>query len=177
MSNIDLFKDIRRVVSAERPDGSSYVASDGPPTRIEGGRVASMWATDYASPRLPVRDMGDDPTGALETFIGGPGDTRLNAMWVMPEGTPASELKQKSGQTMVPFRPSGRNKGPGWHATYSIDYMIVIRGEVICGLDEGDVLLKAGDVIVQGGGNHVWRNPGTEPALVYGITVGVPETK
>lgn len=175
MRPINGLNDVRRVVSAERANGASYVASDGPPTRIEGGRVAALWATDYATTRAPINDAGEDPCPALAAFVGGHGDTRLNAMWILPEGSPEPANAPKAGGSMVPVRHSGTTQGPGWHATQSIDYMIVIRGEISCLLDEVEVELKQGDILVQGAVNHVWRNRGSEPALIYGITVGAPE--
>lgn len=66
-----------------------------------------------------------------------------------------------------------RSEG-GWHATDSIDYIIVVSGEIWCELEEGEVHLRPGDVLIQTGTNHAWHNHGTEPALVYAVAVGAP---
>jgi hypothetical protein len=55
---------------------------------------------------------------------------------------------------------------PFMHRTDSIDYSIVLSGEIYMLMDEEDVLVKAGDVIIQQGTNHAWSNRGTEPCLI-----------
>lgn len=55
---------------------------------------------------------------------------------------------------------------PFMHRTDSLDYSIVLSGEIYMLMDEEDVLVKAGDVIVQQGTNHAWSNRGTEPCVI-----------
>jgi len=58
------------------------------------------------------------------------------------------------------------------HTTASIDYVVVLRGEVSLLLDEGDeVRLAPFDAVVQRGTNHYWINRGDEPALLMGVLV------
>ncbi len=52
----------------------------------------------------------------------------------------------------------GKSRHPGFHKTDTIDYAIVLSGEIWALMDEGEVLLKAGDVLVQRGTNHAWSN-------------------
>ncbi len=60
----------------------------------------------------------------------------------------------------------GNPRHPGFHKTSAIDYAIVLSGEIYAMMDEGEVLLKAGDVLVQRGTNHAWSNRTEAPALV-----------
>ena len=55
---------------------------------------------------------------------------------------------------------------PGFHKTDTIDYAIVLSGEIYALMDEGEVLLKAGDVLIQRGTNHAWSNR-TEAAVLH----------
>tara|TARA_R110002020_G_scaffold40118_5_gene118777 strand:+ start:28867 stop:29412 length:546 start_codon:yes stop_codon:yes gene_type:complete len=55
---------------------------------------------------------------------------------------------------------------PYMHRTDSLDYSIVLQGEIWMLMDEEDVLLKQGDVIIQQGTNHAWANRGTEPRII-----------
>ncbi len=55
---------------------------------------------------------------------------------------------------------------PYMHRTDSLDYSIVLSGEIWMLMDEEDIHLKAGDVIIQQGTNHAWANRGTEPCLI-----------
>ena len=58
------------------------------------------------------------------------------------------------------------------HKTKSVDYIIIIKGEVDMLLDEGEArALKPGDVVIQRGTNHAWVNHGTEPALLVAVLV------
>jgi quercetin dioxygenase-like cupin family protein len=67
------------------------------------------------------------------------------------------------------FGKGGRH--PLMHRTESIDYAIVLSGEITMLLDEGEVLLKAGDILVQVGTNHAWVNRSNAPAVVAFVLV------
>jgi quercetin dioxygenase-like cupin family protein len=56
--------------------------------------------------------------------------------------------------------------GPFWHATDTIDYIVVLRGEVVLVLETGEVTARAGDFIVDRGVLHAWRNDGPETAAL-----------
>ncbi|MBH3415631.1 cupin domain-containing protein [Pseudomonas asiatica] len=59
------------------------------------------------------------------------------------------------------------------HASPTIDYGVVVKGPLILELDDGEVReLSSGDVVVQQGNVHAWRNPGSEPALITFILIG-----
>ena len=57
------------------------------------------------------------------------------------------------------------------HRTRSVDYLVVMSGEIDMLLDEGEVHLKAGDVMVQRGTIHNWINRGTEPCVLAVILI------
>ncbi len=57
------------------------------------------------------------------------------------------------------------------HRTETIDYVIVLAGELEMRMDDSTIKLKAGDVLVQRGTNHAWINRGTEPARVAFILI------
>lgn len=61
------------------------------------------------------------------------------------------------------------------HTTKSIDYVVVLKGEVTLLLDKDEVNLKPFDAIVQRGTNHYWINKGKEPALLMGVLVDAKE--
>ena len=61
------------------------------------------------------------------------------------------------------------------HETRSVDYGIVISGEIDMLVDEDEVHLKAGDVIVQRGTNHAWANRGTEPCRIAFVLIDAQE--
>ncbi len=60
---------------------------------------------------------------------------------------------------------------PGMHITHSVDYAIIMSGEIDMLVDEDEVHLKTGDVVVQRGNNHAWVNRGTEPCRIAFILI------
>ena len=117
---------------------------------------------------------------ASHLFTGRPGATGCN-VWTT-EGFPANndgeadQGKRQVGTTlkggtifrMLEFAPglAARN-----HRTDSIDYIVVISGEIDMQLDDSEVHLKAGDVMVQRGTIHNWVNRGTEPSVLAVILI------
>jgi quercetin dioxygenase-like cupin family protein len=67
------------------------------------------------------------------------------------------------------FGKGGRH--PLMHRTETIDYAIVVSGEITMLLDVGEVLLKAGDILVQCGTNHAWVNRSNAPAVVIFVLI------
>ena len=62
-------------------------------------------------------------------------------------------------------------KDPTMHKTNTLNYMALLSGELWMLTEVHDVLLKAGDVLIQSGGIHGWRNDGSEPAVLLAILV------
>jgi quercetin dioxygenase-like cupin family protein len=63
------------------------------------------------------------------------------------------------------------SRHPGMHKTTTVDYAIVLSGEIWALMDEGETLLKAGDWLVQRGTNHAWSNRSDRPCLVAFILI------
>jgi quercetin dioxygenase-like cupin family protein len=62
---------------------------------------------------------------------------------------------------------------PGMHTTDTIDFKVVLSGDVILQLDDGaEKVLRPGDTVVQNGTRHRWGNRGTEPAVMAALTIG-----
>jgi quercetin dioxygenase-like cupin family protein len=58
------------------------------------------------------------------------------------------------------------------HATATVDYIIVLRGEIWAILDKGETLLKQGDVLIQRGTNHSWSVRTRRPCVIAAVLVG-----
>ena len=63
------------------------------------------------------------------------------------------------------------SRHPGMHKTSTVDYAIVLSGEIYALMDEGEVLLAAGDVLIQRGTNHAWSNRTDAPAYVAFVLI------
>jgi hypothetical protein len=171
----------RRVLTGLR-DGKSVVVSDAPVANahlyesIPGFRTSVVWAT-VPVPALPQSGEEGAPAGTLITPP--PGETRLMVVTfppdaVMsgggfdPEGAALEQAQQLPGLAER-FEP----EAPGMHTTDTLDYDIVLDGEIWLELDDGaEVHLHKGDLVVQCGTRHAWRNKGARSATLAFVLVG-----
>jgi quercetin dioxygenase-like cupin family protein len=103
-----------------------------------------LWATK----QLPAKLTDEDPiTGEIGTSIAGGSVFRI-----------------------ARYEPGVAKRN---HQTDSIDYAVVLSGEIVMQLDEEEVRLKAGDVIIQRGTMHNWVNRGTEPCIIAFILIAM----
>jgi len=170
---------VRRVVTGHDAAGRSVFVSDGDVEPIvadlfAGWAFHTLWGTD-AVPAFP--DDGRQP--AWSAYFPPVGGMRFSFSTVPPEGTapPAGldvDAAEAEAERLLPgllgvLEPDD----PGMHTTDTLDVEVILRGELILELDDGaEARLRAGDVVVQNGTRHRWRNPGSEPALMAVFMVG-----
>jgi mannose-6-phosphate isomerase-like protein (cupin superfamily) len=172
----------RRIVTGHTQDGQSVVVQDGTPPRsfemkhTPGMASALVWATS-AEPVVPFD--GNDPTPAAASFVPGPGETRLLRVTFPPDTVFASEDFDPAASAAEQFetQPGLAEKfeadHPGMHTTDSVDYGVLLDGEIVLELDAGrEVTLAPGDVVVQNGTRHAWRNRGDAPAHMLFVLIG-----
>ena len=133
---------IRRVVTGHDAQGRATVLIDETVKNVSSQRPGALYSVVWSSEGFPVNNDGDvDPSGKkIGTTI--------------PNGTVFR---------IVSFGPG---VAPRNHRTDSIDYAVVISGEIDMDLDGTTVHLKAGDVLVQRGTIHNWINKGTMPCVI-----------
>jgi hypothetical protein len=173
---------IRRVIVSNGPDGRSLVQVDGGPPRagemdsLPGFAQALLWTTP-ASPAVGNGPV-DDPT-PLATWVPVPGGTHLmivtfppDAMMMRPEFNPEA-FGMESLAKLPGLAERFEMDSPGMHTTDSIDYDVVLDGEIVLELDDGQtVQLAKHDVVVQHGTRHAWRNLSSKPATMLFVLVG-----
>jgi len=169
----------RRVVTGQNADGKSVFVSDEEvePTTLAllpGYEFHRMWAADEA-PTLPTNGQ---PASAPAYFPPASG-YRFGFFTVPPAGVdlPADldlQAALEEMETKLPGMAAHMEPDePGMHTTDTIDFEVVLSGEVICELDDGaEVTLQKGDTFVQNGTRHRWRNPGSEPAVMFVALLG-----
>ncbi len=165
--------DVRRVVTGHDADGKAIFVSDEQvapitPMLTPGAEYHRLWGGDE-TPRFP--DDGT-PTAAHAYFppVGG---FRFGLFSVAPDGTslPAdidlAAAFTEFDELLPGLAGHVERDDPGMHTTATIDFEIVLSGEVQLELDDGaTVRLRAGDTIVQNGTRHRWSNPGSETAVL-----------
>ncbi len=164
---------LRRVVTANTPGGRSIVALDGAPQPVleflPGAGLFEIWT---------------DPGGiSLENLPGPasllPPHRGIKCRWftvlpVPPTVGPAELAAFYDGSFAamgsVDVRPD-TTRHPGMHTTQTLDFIIVIEGQVKLILDDEERLLGPGDVVVQRATNHAWSCVGPVPALLVAVLI------
>ena len=169
-----------RVVTGHAPDGSSQIAMQSAPprtdvfTHIPGMVSRLVWATPPC-PSLPFG--GIDPTVAVASFVPGPGETRFIVVTFPPDavfGAAGFDAAAAVRENLA-FSPglAERFEPDGMHTTPTVDYAIVLDGEIWLELDNGRAtLLRQHDVVVQHGTRHAWRNKSERAATVAFVLIG-----
>lgn len=171
---------MRRVVTGHDCGGRSVVVDDGVPPRTHEyasfpGCVSSLaWVTE---PGLPVSKVGEDTTGKAESLIPSPGGTHLMMLTFPPDAVMGSPEFDGPGYVAELFEHgpglAERFEADGMHTTPTVDYTIVLDGEIWLELDDGHLThLSAGDVVVQNATRHGWRNRSDKPATLAVILTG-----
>jgi mannose-6-phosphate isomerase-like protein (cupin superfamily) len=178
------FSPIRRVVTGHDAKGKAIVSFDEPlPTVVElaaipGTLFHEVWGTSGAP--API-DNGPDPTlgplllapprqGTRFRFVDVPADTpeflahgaaKMSAAFGQTGDASASTVKADSPHPLM-------------HRTQTVDYGVVIEGEITLVLDDSEVTLAAGSVVIQRGTNHAWANRSGRPCrLLFVLMDGV----
>ena len=172
---------IHRVVTGHEADGKAVITSDGPlPTvvvidAIPGTVFHEVWST--AGAPAPV-DNGTDPTLGPLVLPPPKQGTRLRFVDIPPDTD--EFLTQGASKMKDAFEQIGDEKAstvkadsphPLMHRTESVDYGVVIEGELTLVLDDSEVLLKPGSVVVQRGTNHAWANRSGRPCRMLFVLV------
>jgi mannose-6-phosphate isomerase-like protein (cupin superfamily) len=170
-------KQVRRVVTGHDAAGKSIFIIDGPTphvfSRTKGSAIVhELWETQ----RTPAGNRGNDDAITRGHRLAPP---KQGSVFRVIEYPPDSErlaaiarehaLPDDSGRAAATDRHNPRHAG--FHKTDTIDYAIVLSGEIFAMMDDGEVLLKAGDVLIQRGTNHAWSNRTNEPALVAFVLI------
>jgi len=145
------FPPIHRVVTGHDANQTAKILIDAPATNKRtsksGGVSTLIWCTDRTPADIGVGENIEDMGARVLGTPPPPNGTRFTVNDI----------------------PPGRS-GP-MHRTETIDYVIVLSGEVEMEMDNSTIKLKAGDVLVQRGTNHAWVNRGTEAARIAFILI------
>ena len=168
---------MRRIITGHNKKGKSLVTFEGPPARSIGedvGGLFEIWNTDG-------KDVisTDDFDRADQDIILSPqdGGTKFRYFQInpLPKGVPEEILQELAADAFEKVGAGHHRvdtrKHPAMHKTETIDYIILLKGDVTLILDNEEVDLKPFDVVVQRGTNHAWVNNGDEPALLIAVLI------
>jgi hypothetical protein len=176
---------IRRVVTGRGVDGVGSVTADGVPPRthyyehIPGHVTSIMWATC-----IDDDGVGGDPTIGLRNVIPLAGGTTMGISTQPPDSVVTAlsfdaEAGLREQMEHLPGIAGQRHRGDevaatmGMHSTPTVDYIILLEGELWLELEDGsETCLCRGDVVVQNGTAHAWRNRSEAPATYAWVLIG-----
>ena len=172
-------KPVRRVVTGHRADGRSSVLIDAPAPNVKqraaGNGSTLVWVTDESPADVSV--SGD--RAAREIGVPPP---RRGSIFRVAEFPPGVGGEVRDHETVLRDFGIGPDvarghppRHPAIHRTRSLDYIAVLEGEITLLLDDGEVALKAGDVVVQQGTNHAWINRGNATCRLAMVFVDAEE--
>ncbi|HZZ50488.1 MAG TPA: cupin domain-containing protein [Pseudonocardia sp.] len=175
---------ISRVVTGVDAAGTSvFYSNEALPAHtlamMPGAQFYKVWGTEGA-----VRSPVTDPEPDNHTFFPGQGGTRFGLLTFPPDPAPdaapaaqpdestlnelVAEAEEKFPGLIGAFEPDA----PGMHQTVTVDYAIVLAGELWLELDDGaEVRLPTGSCVVQNGARHAWRNKSNGPATLAYVMV------
>ena len=168
---------MRRVITGHDENGKSIVVLDGPPARSIGedvGGLFELWNTD-GNP-INTKDNSDRAHG--EIILSPPENGskfRYFQINPTPQGVPMDIMQNMAAEAFEKIGAAHHRvdttKHPAMHKTDTIDYIILLKGDVTLILDQEEVDIKPFDVVVQRGTNHAWVNNGNDPALLIAVLI------
>ena len=169
---------IRRIVSGHDAQGNSIFIADGAAPNVNvfekggGMAVTELWSTDVT----PASNAGNDDAADIKFALEPPpGGSKFRVVEYPPDsvrfsqGGNAGTTREMRGGADV---ATDTDRHPGMHKTASLDYAIVLSGEIYALMDEGETLMRTGDVLIQRGTSHAWSNRTDQPARVAFALVG-----
>ncbi len=168
---------MRRIITGHNDSGKSVISIDGPPARSIGedaGGLYEIWNTDGGGFDTSSKNDRADIDIVLSPVRKG---TKFRYFQInpIPEGVPQEVIEAATAEAFEKIGAAHHrvdtSRNAAMHETDTIDYIILLKGDVTLILDEEEVTLKPHDVVVQRGTNHAWVNNGSEPALLIAVLI------
>jgi quercetin dioxygenase-like cupin family protein len=160
----------RRIVTGHDSNGRAIIQEDGPVSRMQriggpsGPVFHEVWNT-RATPAPIDASSGEPPEDGIKLAPPKNG-TRIRVLDIPPEDESFQQVTPEEARAHfaeVGAAAASSHSGEGsrhafMHRTETIDYGIVLEGEIVLVLDEGETTVRAGDIVIQRGTNHGWAN-------------------
>lgn len=167
----------RRVVTGHDVDGQSILLMDGlAPNVKEMSAIPGLALTDlWETTTSPASNEGEADGADRPVRLAPPANgTILRIVEIPPDATWRGKTNAREGFDSIgaSHAQDRSSVDPLMHTTATIDYIIVLRGEIYAIVDKGETLLQAGDVFIQRGTRHSWSVRGNEPCIIAAVLVG-----
>lgn len=177
-------KPIRRVVTGHNAQGKSIFIKDGRAPHVYSRTAGSAVITELWETRsAPGSNDGNDEVTNHPFQLHPPKNgTVFRIIHYPPDKVRLAAIKKEQamgedGSGRHAATDADNPRHPGFHKTDSVDYAIVLQGEIVAMVDEGEVLLQQGDVLIQRGTNHAWSNRTNHVATLAFVLVDAKPLK
>jgi mannose-6-phosphate isomerase-like protein (cupin superfamily) len=161
---------VRRIVTGHDPDGKAIIREDNAVPRVQriGGSIGPLfhevWNT-RASPAPIDAASGEPPEDGI-TLAPPKNGTRIRVLDIPPDDESLEHVTPEQarahfaeiGAADASSRNDKGSRHAHMHRTETIDYGIVLEGEIVLIMDEGETTVRPGDIVIQRGTNHGWAN-------------------
>jgi mannose-6-phosphate isomerase-like protein (cupin superfamily) len=167
---------VRRVLTGHDAGGKSTFTADGLAPNVKemasmpGLALTDLWETRGA----PASNAGHEDAADRPVRLEPP---RNGTLLRIVEFPPDSQWRDRAdaraafGSIGAGHAADKRSSDPMMHRTRTVDYIVVLKGEIYAVMEKGETLLRAGDILVQRGTNHSWSVRGSEPCIVAAVLV------
>ncbi|EMD82407.1 cupin domain-containing protein [Pacificimonas flava] len=173
---------VRRIVTGHDADGRAIIQEDRLAPRVEtmGGPRGATFTELWNVPAIPApidAASGEPPEDGIR-LAPPPGGARIRIVDFPPEEVGAAEVTPEAARAHFAHvgaaeasRHHPGSRHPFMHRTETVDYGIVMEGEITLLLDVGETVVRAGDIVVQRGTNHGWANRSGAPCRICFVLI------
>jgi mannose-6-phosphate isomerase-like protein (cupin superfamily) len=167
---------VRRVITGHDADGASVFIEDGLAPNVKemasmpGLALTDLWETTGA----PASNAGAKDAAGRPVRLEPPkSGTILRIVEFPPDAAwrGAADGKEAFKSIGAGHAKDKGSSDPMMHKTSTVDYIIVLKGEIYAIMEKGETLLRPGDILVQRGTNHSWSVRGDEPCIIAAVLV------
>jgi hypothetical protein len=167
---------VRRVVTGHDAGGKSTFIADGHAPNVKemasmpGLALTDLWETTSA----PARNEGDKDAATRPVRLEPPKNGTIVRIVEFPPDKAwrnAANGKEAFKSIGAGHAQDSASSDPMMHRTSTVDYIIVLKGEIYAIMEKGETLLRPGDILIQRGTNHSWSVRGDEPCIIAAVLV------
>ena len=174
---------VRRIVTGHDAQGRAVIQEDGPAPRVQriGGATGPLFHEigNTRSAPAPIVAASGEPEEDGITLAPPKNGTRIRVLDIPPDDPSLDSLTPEEARAHFAEIGAGdasSYEGAGsrharMHRTETIDYGIVLEGEIVLIMDEGETTVRAGDIVIQRGTNHGWANRSGKPCRIAFVLI------
>lgn len=176
-------KSVRRIIASHNENGESYIQEDraAPNVTVTGGIEGFPWADLWVVDSTPASNAGDADAADRPIELQPPVNGNVFRIIDLPPDTLrfGANVDQAPNTSAVAagdaYAAGAGSRHPGFHKTRTVDYAIVLEGEIYAMMDVGETKMGPGDVLIQRGTNHAWSNRSDKACRMAFVLVDAEE--